>query len=179
MLSNAYFIAEFEKAFQTLRSVLRSFRSRSRIWMVRYVYIQFNQSSVPLLYAIRGEWFVMFTSPSGLLSQLSSSFSVGLMRVPAGHHTFPLLVKEPVLHCRQRGENFQKYLLWGPASLSEHEASHLYWQARPQHAFSTHASLAVTGTQVVYGKRQPHPRPGTTLISVWQRTSLRLAFREL
>ena len=79
--------------------------------MVRYVYIQFNQSSVPLLYAIRGEWFVMFTSPSGLLSQLSSSFSVGLMRVPAGHHTFPLLVKEPVLHCHKRGENFQRYLL--------------------------------------------------------------------
>ena len=24
-----------------------------------------------------------------------------------------------------------------------------------------HASQAVTGTQVVYGKRQPHPRPGT------------------
>ena len=136
--------------------------------MVRYVYIQFNQSSVPLLYAIRGEWFVMFTSPSGLLSQLSSSFSVGLMRVPAGHHTFPLLVKEPVLHCRKRGENFQKYLLWGPASLSEHEASHLYWQARPQHAFSTHASLAVTGTQVVYGKRQPLPRPGYSIFNQFQ-----------
>ena len=51
----------------------------------------------------------------------------------------------------------------GPASLSEHEASHLYWQAKPQHAFAKHASQAVTGTKVVYGKRQPHPRPGTTL----------------
>ena len=87
---------------------------------------------------------------------LSSSFSVGLMRVPA------------VPGCHKRGENFQKYLLWGPASLSEHEASHLYWQARPQHAFSTHASQAVTGTQVVYGKRQPHPRPGYSMFNQFQ-----------